>query len=87
MLRFIVAATTVLLTSGALPIAQDHGTTPREGLVVCTSAPACDAGAAVLARGGNAVDAAVATAVAADSSSYVPRRAKSPRSTSGRKRR
>jgi gamma-glutamyltranspeptidase / glutathione hydrolase len=64
MLRLIVAATTVLLTSGALPIAQDHGTTSREGLVVCTSAPACDAGAAVLARGGNAVDAAVATAFA-----------------------
>jgi gamma-glutamyltranspeptidase/glutathione hydrolase len=36
----------------------------KDGLVVCTSAPACDAGAAVLARGGNAVDAAVATAFA-----------------------
>jgi gamma-glutamyltranspeptidase/glutathione hydrolase len=35
-----------------------------DGLVVCVSAPACDAGAAVLARGGNAVDAAVATGFA-----------------------
>jgi gamma-glutamyltranspeptidase/glutathione hydrolase len=43
---------------------QDIGTPSRDGLVVCTSAPACDAGAAVLARGGNAVDAAVATALA-----------------------
>ena len=32
--------------------------------MVCTSAPACDAGASVLASGGNAVDAAVATAFA-----------------------
>jgi gamma-glutamyltranspeptidase / glutathione hydrolase len=44
--------------------AQDHGAASRDGLVVCTSAPACDTGAAVLAAGGNAVDAAVATAFA-----------------------
>jgi gamma-glutamyltranspeptidase/glutathione hydrolase len=42
----------------------DPGVASRDGLVVCTSAPACDAGASVLAQGGNAVDAAVATAFA-----------------------
>ena len=44
--------------------ADDLGVPGRNGLVVCTSSPACDAGAAVLAAGGNAVDAAVATAFA-----------------------
>jgi gamma-glutamyltranspeptidase/glutathione hydrolase len=43
---------------------EDFGLASRDGLVVCTSAPACDAGASVLGRGGNAVDAAVATALA-----------------------
>jgi gamma-glutamyltranspeptidase/glutathione hydrolase len=41
-----------------------EGVPSKDGMVVCTSAPACDAGAAVLAKGGNAVDAAVATAFA-----------------------
>jgi gamma-glutamyltranspeptidase/glutathione hydrolase len=45
-------------------IAAAEGVSSRDGLVVCTSAPACDAGAAILTRGGNAVDAAVATAFA-----------------------
>ena len=51
---------TVAITRGA----ADEGVPSRDGLVVCVSAPACDAGAAVLAQGGNAVDAAVATAFA-----------------------
>ena len=42
----------------------DAGSPSDTGLVVCTSAPACDTGASVLARGGTAVDAAVATAFA-----------------------
>jgi gamma-glutamyltranspeptidase/glutathione hydrolase len=48
----------------AVTAAADEGVSSRDGMVVCTSAPACDAGAAVLAKGGNAVDAAVATAFA-----------------------
>src|SRR5438067_12229396 len=48
----------------ALVAAPDEAVPSKEGLVVCTSSPACDAGAAVLAKGGSAVDAAVATAFA-----------------------
>jgi gamma-glutamyltranspeptidase/glutathione hydrolase len=64
--------TAVLLTLMALATrpdpavraAADEGVPSKDGMVVCTSAPACDAGASVLAKGGNAVDAAVATAFA-----------------------
>ena len=59
----IILAFAAALTS--LPrAAEDLGVPSRDGLVVCASAPACDAGASVLATGGNAVDAAVATAFA-----------------------
>jgi gamma-glutamyltranspeptidase/glutathione hydrolase len=51
-------------TSGSVVAQQDLGVPSKDGLVVCTSAPACDAGASVMAIGGNAVDAAVATAFA-----------------------
>jgi gamma-glutamyltranspeptidase/glutathione hydrolase len=47
-----------------LSSAPEEGVSSKDGLVVCTSSPACDGGAAILARGGNAVDAAVATAFA-----------------------
>src|SRR5688572_30323366 len=53
-----------LETSGTVVAQQDLGVPSKDGLVVCTSAPACDAGASVMAIGGNAVDAAVATAFA-----------------------
>ncbi|HJR60022.1 MAG TPA: gamma-glutamyltransferase [Vicinamibacterales bacterium] len=54
-----------LMEHSAAPTTQpDLGVLSKEGLVVCTSAPACDAGASVMALGGNAVDAAVATAFA-----------------------
>ncbi len=63
--RFLLLSATLLLAIVAFPAAErDRGVASRTGLVVCASAPACEAGAAVLARGGNAVDAAVATAFA-----------------------
>jgi gamma-glutamyltranspeptidase / glutathione hydrolase len=58
----VVVAILAVSTSGRTQ--SDLGVPSKDGLVVCVSAPACDAGALVLARGGNAVDAAVATAFA-----------------------
>src|ERR687897_722390 len=64
-MRFTLAAITAAVVALSISFAAREPTvTSREGLVVCTSAPGCDAGASVLARGGNAVDAAVATAFA-----------------------
>ena len=64
-LRQILLLTAVLLSISADSFTQaDLGVPSKDGLVVCVSAPACDAGASVLAKGGNAVDAAVATAFA-----------------------
>ena len=63
-MKLLVLTLAAAFTAGAAPGAEDLGVASRAGLVVCTSAPACDAGAGVLARGGNAVDAAVATAFA-----------------------
>jgi gamma-glutamyltranspeptidase / glutathione hydrolase len=63
-LVFAVAALTIASAPASRPIAAAEAVSSKDGLVVCTSAPACDAGASILARGGNAVDAAVATAFA-----------------------
>lgn len=64
-MRFTCSVITIVLVAlcGTFS-AGELDVTSRDGLVVCTSAPGCDAGASVLARGGNAVDAAVATAFA-----------------------
>src|SRR5919112_1938045 len=61
-----VLAAMVILAVAPAPAVQQaaEGVPSKDGMVVCTSAPACDAGASVLAKGGNAVDAAVATAFA-----------------------
>jgi gamma-glutamyltranspeptidase/glutathione hydrolase len=62
----LIVLLVVALALFTLPAAADRdaGVSSDDGLVVCTSAPACDAGASILAKGGNAVDAAVATAFA-----------------------
>lgn len=62
--RLLLGLAFALCVSTLPDAAQDLGVASSDGLVVCTSAPACDAGASVMAQGGNAVDAAVATAFA-----------------------
>jgi gamma-glutamyltranspeptidase/glutathione hydrolase len=60
----LVVAAAVLAGLAAPRAAQERDVRSHEGLVVCASGPACEAGASALAAGGNAVDAAVATAFA-----------------------
>ena len=60
----ILGAVTIVTHTARARTDQDLGVPGRDGVVACSSAPACDAGASVLERGGNAVDAAVATAFA-----------------------
>ncbi|MEX2186000.1 MAG: gamma-glutamyltransferase [Pirellulales bacterium] len=69
MIRFVWICLLVLVpqslaTAGDVARAKARGEVVegRRGMVVCVSAPASDVGLGVLKRGGNAVDAAVATA-------------------------
>ncbi|HUR55929.1 MAG TPA: gamma-glutamyltransferase, partial [Gemmataceae bacterium] len=48
----------------ALPASAQHSAESKGGMVVCVSPLAADVGAAILAKGGNAVDSAVAVAFA-----------------------
>jgi len=61
--RFLALALT-LASSAAYAQRDSTAVESKNGLVVSVSAPASDVGAAILAKGGNAVDAAVATAFA-----------------------
>ena len=64
-IAFALVLPLLLLPSAAQP--QPAPTKPavaKNGMVVCVSPPAADVGAAILKRGGNAVDAAVAVAFA-----------------------
>ena len=60
----IVAYAPASVESAPIQAQVDSGVASRTGLVVSTSSYASDVGAAILRKGGNAVDAAVATAFA-----------------------
>ncbi len=63
--RTLAIASSIALLAPPLAAQQsDAPVSSRHGMVISTSAPASDVGAAILRKGGNAVDAAVATAFA-----------------------
>jgi gamma-glutamyltranspeptidase / glutathione hydrolase len=59
-----ITAGLVSLPAGAQQADESPPVPSKKGMVITTSAPASDVGAAILAKGGTAVDAAVATAMA-----------------------
>ncbi len=65
-IRAIAPCVLLFVATGvsAQQASESQPVTSRDGMVITTSAPASDVGAAILKKGGNAVDAAVATAFA-----------------------
>jgi len=62
--RLAIAVVVALVASTSSAQQPDAPVASKTGMVITTSAPASDVGAAILAKGGNAIDAAVATAMA-----------------------
>jgi gamma-glutamyltranspeptidase/glutathione hydrolase len=60
----LVATAFPVFLSAQETVASPPAVESRRGMVICSSNIACDVGARILAKGGNAVDAAVATAFA-----------------------
>ena len=60
-MKRVVICVSVIFTATLHAQSPQHTAEGRNGMVVCVSPPAADVGRDILLRGGNAVDAAIAT--------------------------